>query len=49
MVGGLVAIAFAVLFHLSAETIASLVSWFPKLVFVGILVAFHFWAERKKP
>jgi energy-coupling factor transporter transmembrane protein EcfT len=45
--GGLLTAALVVSFHLRTETVVSLAWWFPKLVFVGILVAFHFWAERK--
>ena len=47
MFAGLLTAALAVLFHLSVKSIVYLAWLFPKLVFVGILVAFHFWAERK--
>jgi len=48
MFGGLLTAAFAVLFHLSVNSVVFVDRLFPKLVFVAILVAFHFWAERKK-
>jgi hypothetical protein len=47
MFAGLLTAAFAVLFHLSVKSVVFVDRLFPKLVFVGILVAFHFWAERK--
>jgi hypothetical protein len=48
LVGGFLAGMIGAIFRLNADTVASLVWTFPKIIFVGILVGLYLWDERRK-